>query len=232
LFERKVVSIISAIGLSLSLVLSSWGAVNAEESTPDGLPTPTDSEIVAVYEVKNGQIIREVSIEEYQAIKEEPVVHNTKNNIKNISVTTRDINGAVTTYRQDIRTTSRQSVGRVSRIVENKTSSPATYSVAYQATRGATYSISVSDIEIGAIKSALGASWTIQRTDSDVATLTVKPGYRGWWHFDANVNVSKGYLIKIGHGGVVISKRYITTTSPRSINGMLDGWLVAKQSKL
>ncbi|MFC7441106.1 hypothetical protein [Laceyella putida] len=228
LFERKVVPFISAIGLSFSLILSSWGSVNAEESTPDGLPTPTDSETIAVYEVENGQIVREVSIEEYQAIQETPAGNYTANN----SVTTRDVNGAVAIYRQDVRTTSRQAVGRVSRIVENKTSSPATYSISYSATRGVTYSVSVSGLDVQAIKNTLGASWTIQRSVTDNATLTVKPGYRGWWHFDANVNVSKGYLTKIGQGGVVISKRYITTTSPRTVSGMLDGWLVAKQSKL
>lgn len=214
--------------LALILMLVSTSAAFAFEKVND-----KSVKITKVYRVTESGL-KEVSLEEYLKAKaDSKPVKKESSAIIDSKTTPQDIysyyrydeSGSSLVRRTDLRT-------RVSRYVENRTSSSVSYTVSYSKTQGYELSTSLNSEEFSALKSGVSFTWYDSASVSDSATLTISPQHVGWWEFDPLMNKSWGYIKKVSTLGDILSSKYCTSYSPKKVNGMLDGYLIACEAPL
>jgi len=137
----------------------------------------------------------------------------------------------VTRYKESSKAKVRQGGKRVSRYLENRTKSNSSLTLSWDITKSHSYSVSLDAAEKKAVKGGVSYTWSDSASKGGASRLTVKPGRVGWWHFDPIMYKSSGTVSKTYYNGKKTSKK-VTATYPKKINGVIDGYLVAKDRKM
>lgn len=179
-----------------------------------------DGYIDEVYEVKGGQVVGTISVEDYV---ETPEIQTFEQpNLLSSRA------GSVYSYTEKSNELIRQFGTKASITQENPGPGSDTQSIAYTATNSHAFTISVDAEIIKVIKA--GVSYTYNTTASITSShsMTIEPGYAGYWRFDPSVRRSMGTLKNLTNK----TEESIRAYYPVKLNNQLDGFLVAVKTPL
>lgn len=181
-----------------------------------------------VYRVEGGKVVESISPEEFIQIQETEKNEFTQDSLDIVTpmaVTWSHI------YKESSNYETRIFGQRASIIQENPGPGSDTKTISYQYTETYTTSTSLTNLQLQAIEYGVSHSFSRSRSISSSHTMTIEPGYSGYWRFDPKVRKSIGTLRNLLHGQFM-SETSVTTMYPTHLNGQLDGWLVAVKTKL
>lgn len=118
---------------------------------------------------------------------------------------------------------------RISNYFYNNTSSNATQSLQCSTSQGYTINITPLSFKISsAITATIGGSWTASHSYSESASITVKPGQKGWFEWYPIMKNSFGYTDVYDWLGTTLKKHIWTDIymTKKLANGKADGVLL------
>ncbi|CDQ41742.1 hypothetical protein [Virgibacillus salexigens] len=190
---------------------------------------------IEVYKVQNGEVVKEIDTEDYiDRLSKEPNVPEDTDTLFNVD--NKDSIGIMAPsiyyrYSESSNVRRTQYGSRASIIQKNPGPGSDTMSIAYSASKGHSFNVSLGTGERSAVRSGVSYTWVSSESISSSHTMTIPAGYKGYWRFDPYVRVSNGTVRKYNQGVYISSKR-VRATYPVRINGVLDGELIAVKSPL
>ncbi len=219
--------------LCLSIILTGIPIVSMAEEM--------DDEIIAIYLIKDG-IKREISFEEYEELLKQNDIklsNHKKETMENISYDNNKdlIRPQYLEYTYYVEWGYEEEViresltERVSSYRQNLTDDPIQRTMSISTTVEFDSSFTLNYEYKDALQVELGLSWTRSKAFKDEDTMTIRPGYYGWFEFTPIMENSWGYFVTYDTAGNVIEKRFVDSYSPRSMQGFSDGILIAKTAR-
>lgn len=193
--------------------------------------------ISEVFRVEGGKIVESVPVEDYVKIEAEeslvaaPTRTNTLNTTSSFGVVTPYAVTYSYIYLESQNYETRIYGSRASIIQENPGPGPDSLQIAYGYTYNHSVSASLGSSEMFALEAGVGYEYSRQESVESTHLMTIEAGYSGYWRFDPRVRKTIGTMRTLLHGQYY-SSRNITAQYPTSVNGMIDGWLVAVKTKL
>ncbi len=196
----------------------------------------SDGYIGEIYEIRDGEIKREVDVEEYIKLREEE---------EKISLNSTDIvsfeqlqqnitPNYIANYYHFSESSNRERTifgERASRIHYNPGPGSDTFSLTYSYSQGHSFNVSLGTAEKSAVIAGVGYTWHSSASASGTHSMTIPEGYHGYWRFDPIVRVSTGTLYTYSQWGQLINSRSVRVQYPVKIGNMLDGMLVSVKYK-
>lgn len=184
-----------------------------------------------IYRVEGGKVVESISVEEFIIMEE-----NDKNEFSNtqeepipkispFAVAWSHIYNEFSNYE------TRVFGKRASIIQENPGPGSDTFTLSYEYTETFSTSTSLTHLQLRSIENGVSYTFSNSRSIKSSHTMTIEPGYSGYWRFDPKVRKSIGKIRNLLHGQFM-SETSVTTMYPTHVNGKLDGWLVAVKTKL
>lgn len=220
---KKFTLMVLALLLSLCTASFAFAADKKDDS----------AKIIKVYRITEDGL-QEVSIEEYLNFKSETAKNfNGKVTSSDSEIEPKDVytyykydeSGSREVRRTDLRK-------RVSSYAENYTSGTVTKAISYATSQGYSLSTNLNSGELTALKSGVSFTWNSSASVSETDTMPISPYHRGWWEHDPLMYKSWGYVKKYNTLGDLLSSKYVTSYSPKKLNGHLDGYLLAMEEPL
>lgn len=185
-----------------------------------------------VYEVEGGEIVRKVDIDEYIKLRkeQEKLTLNPETPLTEEPTYTPDFLYSFA-YKEDSNREAYVYGERVSIIQYNPGPGTDTFSISYSYTKGHTFTVSLSSAAKAAVRAGVSYTWTSSASISGTHTMSIPPGYHGYWRFDPKIRISHGTLYTYSPLGQLIDSRRVGVHYPVKRNGQLDGMLVAVKYK-
>ena len=190
--------------------------------------TREDGYIDEVYEIRDGKVFREVPITEYIEQPEEDRTNEEiiKQDIKNPLFSARA--AAIYSYNETSNEAVRLFGQRASIIQENPGPGSDTLEIGYSASYSHEFTVSVNADIIKVIQAGVSYTYNTTASISSTHTMTIEPGYSGYWRFDPSVRKSMGTLKNLSNN----TSQSIRAYYPIKFNNRLDGYLVAVKTPL
>ncbi|MFJ7406067.1 MULTISPECIES: hypothetical protein [unclassified Lysinibacillus] len=183
-----------------------------------------------IYRVEGGKVVESISVEEFILMEE-----NEKNEFQYAQDSFPTISPLAVTwshiYNEFSNYETRIFGKRASIIQENPGPGSDTFTLSYEYTETFSTSTSLTHLQLRSIENGVSYTFSNSRSINSSHTMTIEPGYSGYWRFDPKVRKSIGKIRNLLHGQF-ISETSVTTMYPTHVNGQLDGWLVAVKTKL
>lgn len=192
-----------------------------------------------VYEVKDGEVVNEIPVEEYIKLIEEEAEFDKLNQSVSSQFFTSDLldvellanRDHYSRYTESSNEERRVYGSRSSIVQENHGPGSDTFTIGYSASRSRGFSISVTTTEIQGIQAGVTYKWENSASISSSHKMTIPAGYAGYWRFDPKIRSSTG-VVRTYLGGLLIGSKNVTATYPVKLNGKLDGYLVSVKYEL
>lgn len=233
---------------------SSVGATGLDtgEMTPTASPTIFyDEEIeeyydveeggyIEVFEVKGGEVVGPVNMEEYVERRASEAHIENEENAETINLNTPILKGGEVgilspsvwyRYAESSNYTTLQYGGRASIIQKNPGPGSDEFYLGFSYTKTQSYNMTLSTNERAAINAGAGFTWSTSASIESGHTMTLLPGYQGYWRFDPRVRVTVGTLRQYTHG-FVTSTKSVRGYSPVKLNKLLDGEITAVKTPM
>lgn len=181
-----------------------------------------------IYEVRGGEVVRLIPIQEY--------INQTEAEVQSLEEPHLDLEVPLFTPYAELvykyTETSNDAVRifgeRASIIQDNPGPGADTFSLAYSSSYSHQFSISVNADMLKAIKLGVGYSYTETSSITSTHSMTINAGYSGYWRFDPNVRRTMGSVKNNKTGDTQTLRAYY----PMQVAGKLDGTLVAVKTPL
>lgn len=183
-----------------------------------------------IYRVEGGKVVESISVEEFILMEE-----NEKNDFSNSQEPITKISPFAVAwshfYNEFSNYETRIFGKRASIIQENPGPGSDNFTLSYSYTETYSTSTNLTNLQLRTIENGVSYTFSRSRSINSSHTMTIEPGYSGYWRFDPKVRKSIGKIRNLLHGQF-ISETSVTTMYPTHVNGQLDGWLVAVKTKL